>query len=63
MEATAVSKIQLDNALQNSLYSFLQNEVPYSEILLELSAGTRQVVKNILIFKQMNSLLLVHDQN
>ena len=63
MGATAVSKIQLDNALKNSLYSFLHNVVPYCEILLELSAGTRQAVKNNLIFKQMSYLLVVHDKN
>ena len=63
MSATAISKIQLDTALKNSLHSSLQSEVPYSEILTELSAGTRQVVKNNLIYKRMNSLLVVHDQN
>ena len=31
--------------------------------MIELSAGTRQVVRNNLIFKRMNSLLVVHDQN
>ena len=63
MSATAISKIQLDNTIKNSLHSFLQSEVPYSEILTELSAGTRQIVRNNLIFKRMNSLLVVHDQN
>ena len=63
MSAIAISKIQLDTTLKNSLYSFLQSEVPYSEILEELSAGTRQIVKNNLIYKRMNSLLVVHDQN
>ena len=33
---TAISKIQLDNALKNSLTSALRNEVPYSEILTQL---------------------------
>ena len=63
ISATIISKIQLDLELKNSLPSLLQSESPYSEILLELSAGTRQVVKSNLIFKCMNSLLVVHDQN
>ena len=33
--SNAISKIQLNNALKNSLYSSLQNESPYSEISLE----------------------------
>ena len=49
--------------MKNSLHSFLQSEVPYSEILEELSEGTRQVIKNNVIYKRMNSLLVVHDQN
>ena len=61
--ATAISKIELDNSLKNSLHSALQNEVPYSEILQELSVGTRHVVRNNLIFKRMNFLLVVHDQS
>ena len=61
--ATGISKIQLDSELKNSLLSALQSEAPYSEILIELNGGARQVVKNHLIFKQMNSLLMVHDQN
>ena len=32
MAATVISKIQLDNALKNSLTSALRNETPYSEI-------------------------------
>ena len=63
MSATAISKIQLDTVLKNSLHSSLQSEVPSSEILTELSVGRRQVVKNNLIYKRMNSLLVVHDQN
>ena len=63
MSATAISKIQLETTLKNSLHFFLQSEVPYSDILEELSAGTRQVIKNNLIYKRMNSLLVVHDQN
>ena len=61
--ATAISKLQLDNQFKNSLYSFLQHEVPYAEVLQELSGGTRQIKKNNLIFKRMNELLFVHDQN
>ena len=46
MSATAISKIQLDATLKNSLHSFLQSEVPCSEILTELSAGTRQIFRS-----------------
>ena len=60
---TAISKIQLDNSLKNSLHTALQSESPYSEILQDLSGGTRQIVKNNLIFKRMNGMLVVHDQN
>ena len=61
--ATAISKLQLNNQFKNSLYSFLQHEIPYAEILEELSGGARQVKKNNLIFKRMNEILFVHDQN
>ena len=37
--ATAISTIYLNNALKNSLYSFLQNESRYSIILQELLGG------------------------
>ena len=50
---TAISKIQLDNSLKNSLHTALQSESPYSEILQDLSGGTRQIIKNNLIFKRM----------
>ena len=60
---TAISKIQLDNSLKNSLHTALQSESPYSEILQDLSGGTRQIIKNNLIFKRMNRILVVHDQN
>ena len=60
--ATAISKIQLDDVLKDSLHSSLRNESPYTEVLLELSGGMRQVSKDNLIFKRMNSLLVVHDQ-
>ena len=53
----------MDNQFKNSLYSFLQHEVPYAEILSELLGGMKQVKKNDLIFKRMNGLLFVHDQN
>ena len=49
--ATGISKIQLDNVLKNSLYSSLQHEVPYAEILKELSRGMNHVRQNNLIFK------------
>ena len=45
------------------MYYFLQHEIPYAEILEDLSGGARQVKKNNLIFKRMNDLLFVHDQN
>ena len=60
---TAISNIQLDNSLKISLHTALQSETPYSEILQDLSGGTRQIVKNNLIFKRMNGMLVVHDQN
>ena len=60
--ATAISKIQLDNQLKFFLYSSIQHEVPYAEILQELPRGARQIKKNNLIFKRMNKLLFFHDQ-
>ena len=59
--ATALYKIQLGNQFKNSLFSSVQYEVPYAEILEELLGGTREAKKNNLIFKQMNNLLFVHD--
>ena len=50
--ATVVSKIQLNNVLKNSLHSALQKQVPYSDILLELFEGERQIIKNNLIFNE-----------
>ena len=35
--ATAISKIQLDNTLKNSLASALRNEAPYSQVLTQLN--------------------------
>ena len=61
--ATAVSKVQLDNSFKDSLHSLLQHESPYAEILQELQSGTRQVVRNSLVFKRMHGILYVHDQN
>ena len=63
LASTAISKIQLDNSLKNSLHTALQSETPYSEILQDLFGGTRQIVKNNLIFKRMNGMLVIHDQN
>ena len=60
---TAISKIQLGNSLKNNLHTALQSESPYSEILQDLSGGTRQIIKNNLIFKRMNRMLVIHDQN
>ena len=59
----AISKIQLDHAFENSLYSFLQTEIPYSQVLLELSGGRRNVSMNDLLFKKRNGILVVHDRN
>ena len=59
--ATAVSKVQLDNSLKNSLHSFLQHESPYAEVLQELQNGSKQVIRNSLIFKRMHGILLIHD--
>ena len=61
--ATAISRIQLDDEFKNYLLSALQSESPYSEILIELSRGVKQTGRNNLIFKRMNNLLFVHDQN
>ena len=58
-----MSQIQLDDQFKNSLHSYLQHESPYAEILEEISGGTKQVVKNSLIFKRMNGILFVHDQS
>ena len=62
MASTAISKIQLDNIIKNSIISALQSEVPYSEILTQLQGGMRQIVLNDLILKILNSLLVVHDR-
>ena len=53
----------MDDEFKNYLLSALQNESPYSEVLTELSGGIKQTRKNNLIFKRMNNLLFVHDQN
>ena len=61
--ATAVSRVQINNSLKNSLHSYLQHESPYAEILEELNGGTKQVSRNSLFFKRMHQILYVHDQN
>ena len=61
--ATAVSKVQLDNSLRNSLHSFLQHESPYAEILQELQNGSTQVIRNFFVFKRMHKILYVHDHS
>ena len=58
--ATAVSKLQLDNSFKDSLYSLLQQEAPYSEILQELEAGRTNVKQNENVYKMLNGILLVH---
>ena len=62
LSSTAISKIQLDSELKNLLSSALHCEAPYSQILQELEGGARQTILNNLIFKIINSLLMVHDQ-
>ena len=62
ISSTAISKIQLDWELKNLLSSALRQEAPYSQILSELEGGSRQKILNDLIFKIVNSLLMVHDQ-
>ena len=58
--ATSISKLQLDNSFRNSLYSLLQQEVPYSEIIKELEAGRTNVKRNDEVYKMSNRILLVH---
>ena len=58
--ATAISKIQLNDTIKNSITSALQRESPFSEILTQLQGGARQYVLNNLIFKQINSSLAVY---
>ena len=58
--ATAVSKLQLDSSFRDSLYSLLQQEVPYSEIIQELEAGRTNVRKNEEVYKMSNGILLIH---
>ena len=62
LSSTAISKIQLDSTIKNSLTSVLRQEAPYSQILVELEGGARQTILNDLIFKILNSLLVVHDR-
>ena len=62
LSSTAISKIQLDSEIKNLLTSALRCEAPYSQILEELEGGARQTILNNLIFKIVNSLLIVHDQ-
>ena len=62
LSSTAISKIQLDPEIKNLLSSALHGEAPYSQILEELEGGARQTILNNLIFKIINSLLMVHDQ-
>ena len=62
LASTAISKIQLDSQIKNSLSSALESEHPYSEYLTQLKGGMRQVQVNNLTFKILNSLLVVHDQ-
>ena len=57
LASTAISKIQLDDELKNSLSSALQSEHPYSDVLAQLQGGTRQVSVNNLTYKILNSLL------
>ena len=58
--ATSISKLQLDNSFRNSLYSLLQQEVPYAEIIQELEAWRTNVKRNDEVYKILNGILLVH---
>ena len=58
--ATSTSKLQLDNSFRNSLYSLLQKEVPYSEIIQELEVGRTNVRRKDEVYKMSNRILLVH---
>ena len=49
--------------MKNSLHSFLQHESPYAEVLQELQNGSKQVIRNSLVFKRMHRILYVHDQS
>ena len=60
IEATSISKLQLDNSFRDSLYSLLQQEVPYSEIIQELETGRTNVRRNDEVYKISNRILLVH---
>ena len=51
----------MDNSFKDSLHSLLQRESPYAEILQELQSGTKQVVRNSLVFKRMYGILYIHD--
>ena len=49
--ATSISKLQQDNSFIDSLYSLLQQEVPYSETIQELEAGRTNVKRNDEVYK------------
>ena len=57
---TSISKLQLENSFRNSLYSLLQQEVPYSEIIQELEVGRINVRRNDEVYKILNRILLVY---
>ena len=59
--ATSISKLQLDNSFRNSLYSSLQQEIPYSDIIQELEQGRTNVRKNEDMYKMTNGILLIHN--
>ena len=58
--ATSISMLQLDNSFRNSLYSLLQQEVPFAEIIQELEEGRTNVRKNDEVYKMLNGILLIH---
>ena len=62
LASTAISKIQLDDEIKNSLSSALRNEHPYTDVITQLQGGMRQVSVNDLTYKILNSLLVIHDQ-
>ena len=62
LASTAISRIQLDDEIKNSLMSALHNEQPYAEVIAQLERGVRQVTHHEFTYKFWNSLLVIHDQ-
>ena len=49
-----MSKLQLDDSFRNSIYSLLQNEIPYADIIQELESGRTNVKKGNEVYKMAN---------